>query len=565
RAPIIYNGKILTTAEATEEKLKPESGYVTVKNVNSEEFQVILVWDFQNYVVQTVSDKQIVYDLFGEKLDFSEESLVIDVVLDGETISLTELKSGDILSVAASLDGGYYKIFASRKTLNGTINSTKNTPQTVYNVTADGEKHALYLAKNYQRYLAQNSSKVSELYPGDSAVFYLDYFGDIAYSGDAVQQTNMQYGYIVDVADESSLFGSRSLHLKIMNETNQFVVYDVTKDDAFKYGVVENGVYVTKNNPFDTFCDQVIGTEGVIRQPVKYKTDVTGKLRECYLLDSVGSGDIWGDSVSTTYSYAYYNGTIDGQYLVDGNTIGFYIPSAGDEIELFKSGRAVTMMSSAAYDVQLYDIVDNRVGLVLIKTHIPSDNGYQYMLDMVNNPVMLIESVGKQLVDGESLTYVTGWQNGEVVTVTVADTLEENSDDRNLLQAGMLIQYLTNTEERSRAETSAEPEKMILFRTIEDFNRSSIPNYQKWNYMNNENSNAKIRVISGTVAAYDLPNMLVNCGANAAVSVDDGVNVICWNNKTKTAEKATIHDIMLNERVFVRTRYNVTKDIYIFE
>ena len=89
--------------------------------------------------------------------------------------------------------------------------------------------------------------------------------------------------------------------------------------------------------------------------------------------------------------------------------------------------------------------------------------------------------------------------------------------------------------------------------------------YQTWNYKSNENSNAKIRVISGSVAAYDLPNLLIDCGQDAAASVDDGVNVIRWNNKTKKAEKATIQDIMRNENILVRTRYNVTKDIYIFQ
>ena len=178
---------------------------------------------------------------------------------------------------------------------------------------------------------------------------------------------------------------------------------------------------------------------------------------------------------------------------------------------------------------------------------------------------MLIESMESSLDGDETVSRVTGWQDGERVTVTVANVLEENSDSRKLLREGMLIQYLTNSEERSRADTSDEKEKIILFRVIEDFNSDSVSYYQRWNYKSNENSNAKIRVISGRTAAYDIPNLLIDCGGDAAVSVNDGVNVIRWDKNTKKAEKVTIHDIMLNENIFVRTRYNVTKDIYIFK
>ncbi len=563
--PIIYNGKLLTTAEASADRLKPESGYVTIKNTNSENMQTVMVWDFKTYVVQAVTEKGTVYDLFGEKLDLEDERLTVEVWLDGEKTELSALRADDIVSAAASLDGRYFRIYASRKTLKGTVSRVKDASQRAYYVEADGETGEYYLSKSYQRRLNLNSSKVSELYPGDSAVFCLDYFGEIAHTKETDRKNEVRYGYIADAAVETKSIGSKTLNLRILNEENKLEDYTVSENDSLRCGMAEGGSYATRTHAFDSLCSKLAGTDGVGRQTVKYKTDNEGKLRELYLSDSAQNSDMWGECVDTTYSYSYYNGTIDGRYLVDANTIGFYIPSAGDEVELFKSGRAVTMMSSAAYDVQLYDIVDNRVGAVVIKTHIPTNYGYRYMLDMTNGPVMLIESVGSYIDGDETVSCITGWQDGTEVTVAVADSLEKNSDSRDLLREGMLIQYLTNKEERSRAKTSDETEKIILFRAIEDFDQNSIPHYQQWNYKNNENSNAKIRVISGTVAAYDMPNMLVDCGADAAVSVNDGVNVIRWNNKTQKAEKATIHDIMLNESIFVRTRYNVTKDIYIFK
>ena len=562
-APVIYNGKILTTAEESNDRFKPKTGYVTVKNLSNDN-QVIMIWNFENYVVQSVSNEKI-YDLFGNKLDLSDDSLAVSLTLDGNEITLEDLKAGDILSAAVSLDREYYKIMVSRRKISGDlVKETKKEEETIYEVLGGDEVYSLYLAKNYKEYLANNSTKVSELYPGDSAVFSLDYFGDIAYTSQADQSSEIKYGYIADASYENSGLGSGMLHLKIMDESNHFEIYTVTDSDSLKYGMMKNGDYIIQSKAFEDFQKQVITQDGVVRQLIKYKTDANGIIREIYLLDTKGISDIWGNSVSETSSYSYYNGIIDSRYLVDGNTIAFYIPNAGNEVELFKSGRAVTLMSSAAYNVQLYDIVDNRVGVVLIKTQIPGNNGYQFMIDMVNNPVMLVEEVGTTMDGDEIVHYVSGWQDGSQVSVSVADHLEENSDDFSTLQPGMLIQYLMNTEERSRAETAEESEKMILFRTIENFNH--IPSqYQKWNYLETVNSNAKIRVISGIVSVYDLPNLVVNCGSSAAVSIDDSVNVIRWNQQTKTGEKATIQDIMLNEPVFVRTRYNVTKDIYIFE
>ena len=563
--PVIYNGKLLTTSEISADKLKPEIGYVTVKNTGSAGLQAVLVWDFKNYVVQSVSDENVIYDVFGEKLDLDDDGLSVEVWLDGAPAELSALKPDDILSAAASLDNRYYRIYASRNTISGTVTRTDDGSQPAYYVSSDSGQSKLYLAKNYQKYLEENSTKISQLYPGDSAVFCLDYFGELAYTKEADKNNEIQYGYIADAKADDAAFGDKKLNLRILNENNRIEDYVITESDSLRCGTADGGIYETRTHAFDSLFNEIIGSGSVKRQTIKYKKDNDGQLREIYLSESGQNTDMWGDCVDTTYSYAYYNGTIDGRYLVDANTIGFYIPSAGDDPTLFKSGRAVSMMSSAAYDVQLYDIVDNHVGAVVIKTHIPTNYGYQYMLDMANGPVMLIESMESSLDGDETVSRVTGWQDGERVTVTVANVLEENSDSRKLLREGMLIQYLTNSEERSRADTSDEKEKIILFRAIEDFNSDTVSYYQRWNYKSNENSNAKIRVISGRTAAYDIPNLLIDCGGDAAVSVNDGVNVIRWDKNTKKAEKVTIHDIMLNENIFVRMRYNVTKDIYIFK
>lgn len=560
---VIYNGKLLTTGEITDDTLKPEMGYVVLKNIKDDDMPVIMVWEFENYVAQKVSESGVIYDVFGRKLDLSEDG-VKNITLDGQSIAVENLQAGDILSVAMNPNGEDYKIYVSREKMDGTISQIRQNSASELIYTIDGADY--YVARSYRTYVEQNSAKVKELYVGDSSTFYLDYFGNIAYTDAVNEEPDTKYGYIIDASYDDE---EETLYVKLMTDSNSFERFVVAEANNVKCGVYKNGRYTVSKKNFDALKNAVITEYGPKKQIVKYKTSADSTLQELYLLDTSGTSDVWGKSKGARTSMTYANGTLDGEYTIDANTIAFYLPNTGSETNLYKSGRAVTLISSSAYNLQLYDIIDNRVGVMLIRGEEAKTTGYKYIIDMTNDSVMLIEEVASHIVDDEEVTYIKGWQEGKQVSVDLASTLETNSESASSLKPGMLIQYKTNSDDRSRAETSDELSKLIIYRTIVNNMSTPLAPYQKWNYATDWMSSAQIRMVSGTVKSYSLPNMIVDSGSgeyeNAAMSIDDSVVVIRWNREDECGELATIYDIMPGDTVLVRTRYNVTKEVYIFE
>ncbi len=558
----IYNGQLLTTGQVTADKLKPANGYVTLKNYKESDFPVVMIWDFENYVVKTVKDGSVIYDSLGKKLEIDDDKSRT-VLLDGQSIALENIEAGDILSVAVSPNGENYRIYVTRDSMDGTIEKVRTNSDGEIIYTIGGADY--YVAGNYQTYVEENSTKVKELYTGDHTTFYFDYFGNIAYTDAVYELPSVKYGYIIDAEYDNI---EEVLYVELMNDSNSFERFRVDPDEGSKIGIFKNGSYTVNKKNLTAVCNELIKDYGINRQLVKYNPSADGLLREFYLLDTSGTSDIWGEARGNKTSMTYANGTLDGEFAIDANTIAFYIPNSGKEPELFKSGRAVTLISSSASKVQLYDIIDNRVGVVLIRSDEKGTTGHKYIIDMVNDPIMLVEEIATHIVDDEETIYMSGWQEGKQVTVNFAKSLEKNSEDISTIRPGMLVQYKLNSDIRTRAETSDEPSRVILFRKIMDLNESFEP-FQTWNMEDTWMSSAALRYAYGNIKSYSLPNMVLDCvegeHSRVALSIDDSVSVIRWNRQENRGEKLTIYDVLVNDNILVRTRYNVTKDIYIFE
>ena len=578
----VYNGQLLASGQVTNDKLKPDTGYVVLKSDKNSDSTIVLIWDFENYIVKATKDSDIIYDAFGKKIDLYDAETKT-VILDGQVVSLDEIQSGDVLSVAASPNGEAYKIYISREKMTGTIEKSLRNSNSEIVYTVDGADY--YVSENYQTYVDKNPTKVNDLYVGDSTTFYLDYFGNVACTGAAGvimdqdsettetpgttvtdgQANALKYGYIIDAEFEPV---DEILYLEIMNDSNSFERLRVDTDEGSKCGIYRNGSYTVNKNNLRAVVNELIKDYGINRQLVKYKSSEDGLLKELCLLDTSGTSDIWGDARGNKTSMTYANGTLDGEFSIDANTIAFYIPNNGNDTNLFKSGRAVTLISSSSSKVQIYDIIDNRVGVVLLRGDEKGTTGYKYIIDAVNDPIMLVEEVTTGVVDDEEVICMSGWQDGKQVTVSFAKTLEKNSENIANIKPGMLIQYKVNSDIRSRAETSDEPSRVILFRTNLDLNTPMSP-FQTWNMENDWMASASLRYAYGTVKSYSLPNMVLDCVEGehslAALSIDDSVNVIRWNRQENRGEKLSIYDVQVNDMILVRTRYNVTKDIYIFE
>lgn len=183
---------------------------------------------------------------------------------------------------------------------------------------------------------------------------------------------------------------------------------------------------------------------------------------------------------------------------------------------------------------------------------------------------MLIEDMTTTVgEDGEEYTQLLGWQSGKKVTVNVGETLQGNSEPKSALAPGMVIQYVTNTNEVNNAFSESKVEKLVLYRKVVDLENDTEDSLL-WNYGAIAVANANLKTVYGTVTKVDGVNIEVTVDnnqshpANAAI-LHGGTSVLKYTPGMATAEIASIKDIRTGQRVFVRQRNNNTREVIIVE
>ncbi len=161
---------------------------------------------------------------------------------------------------------------------------------------------------------------------------------------------------------------------------------------------------------------------------------------------------------------------------------------------------------------------------------------------------------------------VAGWVSGQYKEVMVADTLENNSDTIDKLKPGMLVQYLLNTEKRGFARYKDDPEEIILFNAICNFNNLGA-DFINWDYTSLTDVNARIKVYKGTVNYVDNDTFYVSIDGNTYVATMHGGTSVMKMNRDGSGKftKASIDDVTVGSVVVVRQRYNNTREVFIVE
>lgn len=180
---VIYNGKFY--GDYTKSDLMPENGYTEfIDNDRDGKYEIINVKSYQTVVVESLnSDKGIITN----KLDFDGvlKTLLLDVqggsikysVEKGEEIiSLTDIRNGDVLSVAMSksADDNICRILVSSDECDIEVNGIDLNEKEI----SDGEEK-YNLSTDYIKHLR---NKGEEIKLGNIYQFKIDSFGKIVYS-----------------------------------------------------------------------------------------------------------------------------------------------------------------------------------------------------------------------------------------------------------------------------------------------------------------------------------------------------------------------------------------------
>ena len=570
---IIYNGKVLTTAQMTPSKLQPVAGTVTLIASDSGKYDLAIVKDYENYVVSSIY-KDKIYGLLGEivEVDPDDNGLNVQITKNGREIEFSEISVNDVVSIAKSPDGIFWDIIVSSDILEGYIEESgvDRDGKIFYSINSD----EYYMAANYLKAYNTNNSKLKKLNLGDGANFYLDVFGKIAYSEPGELSRELVYGYLIDAKNEKGLDGN--VTFRLLTTSNKIELYTNADGKRIIFGRTENNTY-TADMCTPQYVLEKISTAGEVnRQLVQYQLNDNNELTSIYTAAGRNNQNylsLDNPQSSTTYS----NGVLDQIYIADNKTALFHIPNNGLYEEQFSASFAGSYLkNNNRYPAALYDIENSHVGAMvvadIVDRYITDKDGREIIIDKVNSPVMLIEK-SKTIKTDDGITYMVleGHSNKKTVTVLVSNTLSNTAAARTDLAPGMIIQYQDNQVVLDKALTSDYDRVMVVYKVLFNCNDINAEPFQNWNYGTLYASNAPIGTSYGKVETIDIPNMVVTLkrGAQANTRVPfvltGGTYILRYRRAAKSVEVAAQEDIQIGQNAFVRQRYNNVREVIIVE
>ena len=221
---------------------------------------------------------------------------------------------------------------------------------------------------------------------------------------------------------------------------------------------------------------------------------------------------------------------------------------------------------------------DGHIGAIVyldqkVTTYSRTTGGYETYINAANSNILFIEEVVTELVDGEEKTILKGWENGKQVSRVLADTLNENSEDRSLIRDGSVIQYEMNSIPKQRAVNSELEDQIVVFRHLinmtDDTERKTTYGYQD-DLMTIISGKANISTRSLVISVAeitDITSSIIRIKSDISISMlkQIGTTVMSFDKDTCRYTKRTIDDLETGMEVFVRQRKNNAIEIIYFE
>lgn len=313
-ATLVYNGKVKNTW--TESDLQNINGTITLICNNADSADVIFIWNYKNYVVESVDTKEAkVYFKDGsfKVLDTEDKSVKTVVVgADGAAVGLETLTEWNVLSIAESTN--LIKAVCSNKKAQGVVTETG--------------KDAVWMQDTMHK-ISTFSSVTPVL--GKSETFYLDFMDKIVIKDDSVG--DVTYGYFTTISKGKGLGGV--VQLKIFTTANEMKVFDTTEQIEYNdEGRIDNEMLLS--------APELVSGGNPKSQLVIYETNESGQItalktaKNCigaseqdrlsaFSLD-VKTTDLAGGGPFALRGYAGGARLLGSLYRVEDKTILFKVP-----------------------------------------------------------------------------------------------------------------------------------------------------------------------------------------------------------------------------------------------
>ncbi len=330
---VVYNNRAVRVYDL--EKLKPSCGSVRLIDNNRDgKYEVVIIENYATHVVSGISTASSAVYLKNpyKTINYSADRVEFFYGKDRISTEPENLKEGMIASVMESSgDNKKFTIIVSDEVITGKVTAIKEEDGKLY-ITVNGTE--------YDALIKQNEVELNL-----NGTFYLDVFGRIAATGDAVALTE-RYGYInkANVNEDEDV-----LRFKIYTQYGDFITADSTKKlriDGDKPISLDDAITKLKS-----------AGNGEVNQVVRYKQNSNG---EIISIDTVTQGsETDGLKLEkSSYSGMYANQMFNMSLAISDNTVMFVIPANKADSSQYAIKLRSELKASASYKFDAYDIDD---------------------------------------------------------------------------------------------------------------------------------------------------------------------------------------------------------------
>ena len=567
---VYKNGSKIPTESLSASDLVIGTGQVVLKSTNGSGYNIVLITEHQNFVVNYLSDEKI-YDKFGAVLEVEIGDEDIEFYKDDAVYQRELIKNGDILSVAVSPDGKRKMVYVSDKSMIGSVTAIEASEATspIYTVKdSEGNIFEVELAQNYLDAMRSGNSQTVTLRIGEKYLyhFYMDIFGDVADITAISVSEEGEYGFLLRSGREGSAINSGAAFM-LLTMNNRFETFEIPSGKKIKFGRnTQEGYKISKEDA------QTVLSATTNKQLIKYVLDKNGFIEEFYLADTAVSNDHFSTAGIEEKTYSYHNGIINQQLIIDRDTAIFAINvSAQYEDAMYAGNYTTTLKDGESSFMRFYDKEGNYVNAVVLsaksyKRYTTPADGYAYPINYVNSPVFYINDIKyRTTADGETFMYIEGFQDGKEKSIAVANNLEWYSEPLANLKKGLAIQYTSNSDIISRAKQADEIEQVIVFKTVFDFTLP-LTEGANWEYGDLRSTRARISTFWGETEVGNEAYCSVNIGGETfTAGIHEHTMQLEYLKDEKGFRLLTQPEINEGQKVFVRQRYMNTREVVIYE
>lgn len=216
-ASVIYNGSDVTSKGYSDNIFNISLGTIElIKSENSSAYDIVKIYEYENFVVSSVSEKnsQIYIKGRDKKIGLDSYKKYYLRGAGGEAKKLGDISENNILSIGENIDKTIAYIIISDKSIVGNIIETGTDDKGRNAVTINGEQIAL--DNNFGLNCDINLSTGMEIEA------YLDYKGRMAYAKFSANTLEWKYGYMTRLYSDDENCG-----IRIYTQDGEFKTYSL--------------------------------------------------------------------------------------------------------------------------------------------------------------------------------------------------------------------------------------------------------------------------------------------------------------------------------------------------